>query len=178
MIRIDDFLRIQLATEQQHAEKDLHLIARSTAGADWKVRYGYNVPSEIWAGDIRIGTLLAHQADGQDICEDAMLVERMVRTAEKRARQKLADIEAKRAIISVVDGWRHRYVDEDPYFSCAQATGSYADPDDPGPGSGCADEDRAGGKCDCGLDRRKMAVLGPLALPFADRDGYDESWRP
>jgi hypothetical protein len=90
-------------------------------------------------------------------------------------RQMLDDIAAKRAILAEVLSWEHAYIDGDTWLSCAQAVSAFAE--DGTPGSGCADEDRAGGPCDCGLDRRRATMLHALAAPYAGRPGFKDDWR-
>lgn len=80
-----------------------------------------------------------------------------------------ADIAGKRALLDHVAGWEHTYVDGDTWFSCSQATGRSEDSE---PGSGCADELRAGKPCDCGLDDRRLAVLRTIALGYQHRYGF------
>lgn len=88
----------------------------------------------------------------------------------------LRDVVAKRAILAEVASWRHDYVDGDSWLSCAQAVDPH---DEEGvSGSGCADDARRGGPCECGLERRRNAILYPLARPYDDRPGYKEEWRP
>jgi len=87
----------------------------------------------------------------------------------------LADVEAKRAILAEVMSWGHTYIDGDTWFSCAQAASAFDE--DGTPGSGCADDDRAGGPCDCGLDRRRATFLYALAAPYAGRPGFKPEWR-
>lgn len=72
---------------------------------------------------------------------------------------------ATQQIIDEVMSWRHRYLDEDTWYSCAQAVS----PDEDEPGSGCSDDSRRGGPCDCGLFERQERILGPLAEVFGHR---------
>lgn len=85
----------------------------------------------------------------------------------------LADIAGKRALLDHVAGWGHELVDGDWWFSCSQA----ALPDEDEPGSGCADEKRKGKPCDCGLDKRRLAVLRCVAAGYMERDGFKAEWR-
>lgn len=79
----------------------------------------------------------------------------------------LRDVEATRKILAEVMSWTHFYLDQDGWYSCSQAV----DPSesDAEPGSGCLDGDRAGRPCDCGLDRRRKAILGPIAEAYRER---------
>lgn len=88
----------------------------------------------------------------------------------------LREIAGKRAILAEVASWRHNYVDGDSWLSCAQAVDEHDE--EQTPGSGCADESRAGGPCECNLERRREAILRPLALAYSDRPGYQERWKP
>lgn len=90
----------------------------------------------------------------------------------------LRGINAKRRIIDEVLRWRHDYNDEDSWYSCSQATEPYGygrDGSDE-PGSGCANEDRAGASCDCGLDRRQRAILSPIASQWSHHEDYRTEW--
>lgn len=85
----------------------------------------------------------------------------------------LADIAGKLALLDHVAGWQHELVDGDWWFSCSQAVL----PDNDEPGSGCADEKRAGKPCDCGLDGRRLAVLRCVAAGYVERAGFKDTWR-
>lgn len=87
----------------------------------------------------------------------------------------LADVQAKRAILAEVLSWNHAHIDGDTWLSCAQAVDPHDE--DGTPGSGCADEKRAGGPCDCGLDRRRVMMLNALAAAYAGRPGFKPEWR-
>lgn len=87
--------------------------------------------------------------------------------------REVADVAAKRAILDMVDGWQHDTC-QDGWYSCSQATEANGFDVD----VACADDDRAGQPCDCGLDARKRAIVATLALPHAGRAGYREEWRP
>lgn len=88
---------------------------------------------------------------------------------------RLADIAAKHTLLAEVASWQHLVVDGDTWLSCAQAVDQYSD--ERTPGSGCADDQRAGGPCDCGLEQRRETVLRLLVLPYVGHADYDESWR-
>lgn len=87
----------------------------------------------------------------------------------------LADIAGKRALLDHVAAWPHEYVDGDTWFSCSQAVGPH-DPDEV-PGSGCADENRAGDPCDCHLDDRRLTVLRCVAAGYVGRPEFKPEWR-
>lgn len=87
----------------------------------------------------------------------------------------LANVAGWRAILAEVLSWTHAYVDGDSWLSCAQAVDPHDEDDTPG--SGCADEKRAGGPCDCGLDRRRTMVLNALAAPYVGQPGFKPEWR-
>lgn len=87
----------------------------------------------------------------------------------------LADVAGKRAILAEVLSWQHAYIDGDSWLSCAQAVNPHDG--DGTPGSGCADEQRAGGPCDCGLDRRRAMMLNALAAGYVGRPGFKPEWR-
>lgn len=89
----------------------------------------------------------------------------------------LADITGKLALLDHVAGWAHEYVDGDTWFSCSQAESPNVSNDFAGPGSGCADEKRAGMPCDCGLDARRLAVLRCVAAGYVERVGFKDVWR-
>lgn len=92
----------------------------------------------------------------------------------------LADIAAKRELLDTVMAWEHDYHDDDTWFSCSQALlpiGQRTDPEDSEPGSGCSDDSRRGQPCDCGLDRRRTAILLPLATIWSDHPAFKPAWR-
>jgi len=82
----------------------------------------------------------------------------------------LAECEAKRRIVGFVSGWQHQTV-EDCWYSCAATYGTEVE-------NACCNDAAEGTGCDCGLEHRVALILKPLALPYADHDDYDESWRP
>lgn len=86
----------------------------------------------------------------------------------------IADIASKRAILAEVTAWRHVYNDEDQWHSCSQAEATWGD--DRSPGSGCADDERRGQPCDCGVDRRRAVILSALAAPFDQHPDFDPAW--
>lgn len=72
----------------------------------------------------------------------------------------LAEAASTRKLAAEILAIPHEYVEGDEWYSCAQAPL-------PGegnePGSGCSDEDRRGGPCDCGRDSRVEAMLRAVA---------------
>jgi hypothetical protein len=82
----------------------------------------------------------------------------------------LAECAAKRAILETVGGWQHDYNDEDMWYSCPLAVGV----DEKEPGSGYSGEDYA--VCQCGLEKRQLAILAPLASVYADHPDYQQEW--
>ena len=77
---------------------------------------------------------------------------------------------ADRKLVEYVRGWQHDYNDDDAWFSCAQAVlpeqWRSSDPEDARPGSGCSNEDRAGGPCDCATGAHLQRVLTALAAGY------------
>ncbi|MGY1498568.1 DUF6221 family protein [Streptomyces sp. QTS52] len=142
----------QLALDEAHARKDLWAAEKATAGR-WRARYGVNLDHS-W---IETESTPVVRLDGARHEADALLVARFQpETVRKRAEAKLADIEAKRRILTEVVYWNERASREavDP-------------PKFPQPG------------LDLGLLLDAMnPVPRLLALPYADRPGYREEWRP
>jgi hypothetical protein len=93
------------------------------------------------------------------------------------SRRILTDIVGRRAILDAVMAWRHDYLDDDAFFSCALAIDPQADEDEQVPGSGCLNEARAGTRCDCGLDGRRTLLLKGLAAGYESRPGFKDEWR-
>lgn len=65
------------------------------------------------------------------------------------------------AILTEVARWRHESC-ADGWYSCSQATEEAGFPID----EACSDDERKGQPCDCGLDRRRAAILHPLATAY------------
>lgn len=80
-----------------------------------------------------------------------------------------AECESKRALITDFLAETHEVV-EDCWYTCAAATEEHDD------GQTC-DDKRRGGPCDCGRDARVNRRLRALATPYADRPGFEETWR-
>jgi hypothetical protein len=77
--------------------------------------------------------------------------------------RRLRDVKAARDLVAAILAERHDYNDGDPWFSCSQAT---VPGDDGEPGSGCANDERAGKPCDCGRDARVARLLGIIATEW------------
>lgn len=162
------WLRVQLDLDQQHAEKDLWCVERATNGGQWDGSFGYNLPYSVLTADGReIGRLTAMPdgpfPDGAELPHNAdlMLVGRMVKSARKRAEQTLREVEAKRRILDLhapVPTFHH---DQPQCEYCASLCHSRS-------GLGCDSPD-APYPCD---------TVRLLALPYADRPGYRDEWRP
>jgi hypothetical protein len=95
--------------------------------------------------------------------------------------QRLTDeCKAKRALVQAIPKWHERN-EGDAYYSCPQTqfetlpANAWRDGDYPGaattPGSDLTDEE-----CNCGLEYRRMAILGPLASVYSDHPDFDASW--
>jgi hypothetical protein len=78
------------------------------------------------------------------------------------------------AILDEVSSWRHLYLDDDGWYSCAQAIDPHEDNAEPG--SGCLN-DRAGGPCDCGVDARRDRIVKAVASRYQHQvPGWQEGW--
>jgi Family of unknown function (DUF6221) len=86
----------------------------------------------------------------------------IVRNAPDRV---LRRVRATRDLVAAILAERHDYNDGDEFYSCSQA----AEPGTDGePGSGCANDERAGKPCDCGRDMRVARLLGIIASEWED----------
>jgi len=83
----------------------------------------------------------------------------------------LRDVKAGRDLITAILAEPHDYNPCDEYYSCSQAEDPDPPPGEGGPGSGCADDDRAGQPCDCGRDARVERLLRILAGVYEDGGG-------
>jgi hypothetical protein len=90
--------------------------------------------------------------------------------AKWQPKRVLVEIQAKRALLDRVLSEKH-LVATDCWHTCAAATTERD-------GGETCDEDREGKPCDCGRDARVDWWLRVLAMPYADRAGFDEAWRP
>ena len=80
-----------------------------------------------------------------------------------------------RRLVAEITARPHDYNDGDPWFSCAQAVHPGYDEE---PGSACADDDRAGGPCDCGRDAWVDRMLRLVAVRWEGDVGYRPEWKP
>ena len=79
--------------------------------------------------------------------------------------RRLRRVRATRDLVAAILAERHDYNDGDEFYSCSQA----AEPGTDGePGSGCANDERAGKPCDCGRDMRVARLLGIIASEWED----------
>ncbi len=83
----------------------------------------------------------------------------------------LREIDSKRRLLDDLLAEKHLTSEEDTWYACAALVDEDGDPV-------CPNDARAPGPCDCGRDDRVLRRLRLLALPHADRPGYQESWRP
>ena len=154
----------RIAEDEAHANKDLWA-ARNAASGPWTARYGFNLGAswlETDAGPIAKFDGLSHQAD-------VLLAARFKpSTVERRARERLAECDAKRRIIAA---YLPPGADPHPGLPCINYEGqdlaSYDEYDT------CHRHLKASEKL-----IHHDYVLRLLALPYADRDGYREEWRP
>lgn len=91
----------------------------------------------------------------------------------------LREIYAKRAILAGLEATHHRYIADDPYYSCPQAI----DPEDPDqePGSGWNSGNAVPGQeneCWCGRDEAVAHGLKILAAVYSDHPDYRQEWKP
>jgi hypothetical protein len=157
------WLRAQLDTDEAHARKDLWCLDRATA-TPWRAWHGYNLPYSYLATDdkteiVRLTTTDGPQyhADGTLIdgyedrhSRDTMLVARLVNAARARAERALAEVEAKRRILELHDIQR-----DDSEFEGERSLIIW-----------CASCNEPGW----------CPTLRLLALPYADREGFQEDW--
>jgi hypothetical protein len=75
----------------------------------------------------------------------------------------LREVKAKRGLLAAILAEPHTVIYGDEFYSCSQAVDPDPAPGEGGPGSGCADDGRAGQPCDCGRDARVERLLRILA---------------
>jgi hypothetical protein len=92
--------------------------------------------------------------------------------------QKLRDVESTRKLLAEIQAMSHLYLDDDAFFSCAQAVHPEPYEGDTGSGSGCLDENRRGKPCDCGRDSRGRRMLAAIAMRWAGHPDYLAGWAP
>jgi hypothetical protein len=80
----------------------------------------------------------------------------------------LRRVKATRDLVAVILAERHDYNDGDEFYSCSQAVEYGTDGE---PGSGCANDERAGRPCDCGRDARVARLLGIIASEWEGGTG-------
>lgn len=83
----------------------------------------------------------------------------------------LREIDAKRQLLADVLSEPHFMSADDHWNTCPAVVDEDGVPV-------CLDESRAPGPCDCGREARVARRLHLLALPYADRPGYRDDWRP
>lgn len=156
------FIEAQLAEDEAGALDAAAFYDNDPEDVTWRVDEGVN------ENGFKRAWLVPHLG----VINDPASAHHMVRHSPARV---LADVKAKRVILAEVLSWQHAYIDGDTWLSCAQAVSVFGE--DGTPGSGCADEGRAGGPCDCGLDRRRATMLNALAAGYAGRPGFKDEWR-
>jgi hypothetical protein len=145
-----EWLRLQLDDNETHARKDLWAVEHASNQGDWTAHYGYNLPfSELRAGDELIGRLAAHIEGLRDGGEDQHRADALLVVRLVRS----AKDRAERALREVEA--KRRIVD------------SFA--------AGMEFEPLRRGTEQYAIVRM---VLKLLALPYSDRPGYREDWRP
>lgn len=87
------------------------------------------------------------------------------------AARVLREIEMKRGLLAEVLSEPHFMSVDDHWNTCPAIVDEDGVPV-------CLDESRAPGPCDCGRDARVARRLRLFVLPFADRPGFQEAWRP
>ncbi|WP_327169549.1 DUF6221 family protein [Streptomyces subrutilus] len=83
----------------------------------------------------------------------------------------LAEVDAKRQLLSDILKQSHDWNEEDHWYSCSalrDETGELL----------CTNDARAGAPCDCGRDQTVERRVRLLALPYAGHPAYREDWRP
>ena len=151
------------ATRDKHAPEDAKL--RLVQGRD---PYEGEEWNQYEAGEYNGTPIIVFSAEWHDEAEANL---RFIASHDPAA--VLADIAGKRALLDHVASWPHTYAGADAWYSCSLAELPSSDV----PGSGCADEKRAGKPCDCGLDKRRLAVLRCAAAGYVDRSEFKAEWR-
>jgi hypothetical protein len=144
------------------------LLARVSAAIEKRERVAQAVKdnSAPWDGQWRAdgtravrtynGWVLLYGREGQPLADGLVKF-----IADNDPASVLRGCAADRKLIAEVQSWKHFYLDEDNWFSCGLAVDSN-EPDGE-PGSGCANDTKAGDHCDCGLEARQLRILRPLA---------------
>ncbi len=159
MTGIAEFITANLDHDEQVARASAHL-----DGCDWTTSPAKRGFATVTGYD---GALCESDAADAHLMHEATSVHIALHDPARALRQ----VAAGRRILAEVMGWGHHYNDDDCWYSCGLAVA----PGETEPGSGCHNDDHIG-RCTCGLEARRMRVLGPLASTYADRDGYDPAW--
>lgn len=159
MSELVDWLRAQLAADERDALCATFCDPEDSASGDF-TEWHVDAPNPRWPVAVNVANGTAIVAAGYNGA-----YEHIARWDPARV---LAEVAAKRRIIEHVSSWQHDDPDGGGYYSCPLVPGS----------SRAEDEDWDGTSCWCGVVARQMAILGPLALPYAGRDGWREEWRP
>lgn len=145
----------------------LEELARAADGVEWT----YNPPlGDDGTVDHERGFVMA----GHETHVGVFIFDELAHMAAVDPAYVLADIDSKRRILAEIATWRHYACSDDSWYSCAQATVDNGYSED----LECADENRHGEPCDCGLDRRRGVILGALAAPYAGHPDFQKAWLP
>lgn len=127
------------------------------------------------------GVLILHETDlGPDdhvvytAADDDETMRNLVHIVMHDPLVVLDGCDADLAILDEALSWRHLYLDDDGWYSCAQAINPHEENAEPG--SGCMNE-RAGGPCDCGVDNRRDRIVKAVASRYRHQvPGWQEGW--
>ncbi|MEV7805016.1 DUF6221 family protein [Microbispora sp. NPDC088329] len=86
-------------------------------------------------------------------------------------RDVIARCRAELAELDMIDAIPHQRVEDDDWWSCAQARDERGE-------LACGNDCRAGGPCDCGRDPLVSRLLRAKAYGYSHRPGWREEWRP
>lgn len=136
-------------------------IARAAGGDAWRRQ---DHPSD---------TVAVYDAQGEPVVYDEgwPTVEQQAHIVEWDPARVLREIDAKRELLADVLSEPHFRSADDHWNTCPAVVDEDGVPV-------CLDESRAPGPCDCGRDARVGRRLRLLALPYVDRPGFREGWRP
>lgn len=118
-----------------------------------------------YPGPWSVDSSWVYDAGGGTVVHDEYHWSALPYIARNDPARRLRDVKATRDLVAAIVAEQHDYNPGDEYYSCSQAqegTGLRTGPTGP-PGSGCADDDRAGKPCDCGRDARVARLLGIIA---------------
>lgn len=153
-----DLLRLTLAAIEATEQDARDACGRKSGGDQWTVAHE---PPYRWGQDEKDAEVLV---GGKAVirCDyeygGRLFADHIARHDPASVLRRCA---ADRALIAEITAWKHAE-SEDSWYSCSQAPAW----DDPTPGSGCANDDRAGQPCDCGRDDRVNALLGHIATGY------------